>query len=144
MTKAVIPGLWESHTHEWMSGKPYGDRLGRLWLAYGVTTLWGVFAPGQDAPSFEGRFAIIHSPQTPKEGGAGSYTTRAALARPTWCIDLLEITRFSPCRRTPLRSHAAPQGGDRTAQQWERGVRIVIGARLRHGGEPSDVILTPL
>jgi Tol biopolymer transport system component/imidazolonepropionase-like amidohydrolase len=37
--QTVIPGLWESHTHEWMSGKPYGDRLGRLWLAYGVTTL---------------------------------------------------------------------------------------------------------
>ncbi len=35
----VIPGLWETHTHHWMSGKPYGDRLGRLWLAYGVTTL---------------------------------------------------------------------------------------------------------
>ena len=35
----VIPGLWESHTHEWISGKYYGDRLGRLWLAYGVTEL---------------------------------------------------------------------------------------------------------
>jgi len=35
----VIPGIWESHTHEWISGKYYGDRLGRLWLAYGVTTL---------------------------------------------------------------------------------------------------------
>lgn len=35
----VIPGLWESHTHEWIEGKFYGDRLGRLWLAYGVTEL---------------------------------------------------------------------------------------------------------
>jgi hypothetical protein len=35
----VIPGLWESHTHEWISGKFYGDRLGRLWLAYGITEL---------------------------------------------------------------------------------------------------------
>ena len=35
----VIPGLWESHTHEWISGKYYGDRLGRLWLAYGITEL---------------------------------------------------------------------------------------------------------
>jgi Tol biopolymer transport system component len=35
----VIPGLWESHTHEWISGKFYGSRLGRLWLAYGVTEL---------------------------------------------------------------------------------------------------------
>ncbi len=35
----VIPGLWETHTHEWISGKFYGDRLGRLWLSYGVTEL---------------------------------------------------------------------------------------------------------
>jgi Tol biopolymer transport system component len=35
----VMPGLWESHTHEWISGKFYGDRLGRLWLSYGITSL---------------------------------------------------------------------------------------------------------
>ncbi len=35
----VTPGLWESHTHQWISGKFYGDKLGRLWLAYGVTEL---------------------------------------------------------------------------------------------------------
>lgn len=34
----AIPGLWESHTHEWISGKFYGARLGRLWLSYGVTS----------------------------------------------------------------------------------------------------------
>ena len=37
--QTIIPGLWESHTHEWIDGKFYGDRLGRLWLAYGVTEL---------------------------------------------------------------------------------------------------------
>jgi Tol biopolymer transport system component len=41
----VIPGLWESHTHEWISGKFYGDRLGRLWLAYGVTELQSMGDP---------------------------------------------------------------------------------------------------
>ena len=35
----AMPGLWEAHTHEWIEGKFYGDRLGRLWLAYGVTEL---------------------------------------------------------------------------------------------------------
>lgn len=35
----AIPGLWESHTHHWISGQYYGARLGRLWLAYGVTSL---------------------------------------------------------------------------------------------------------
>jgi Tol biopolymer transport system component len=34
----VVPGIWESHEHEFISGKSYGDRLGRLWLAYGITT----------------------------------------------------------------------------------------------------------
>lgn len=41
----VIPGLWESHTHEWISGKFFGARLGRLWLAYGVTSLQSVGDP---------------------------------------------------------------------------------------------------
>jgi hypothetical protein len=35
----VVPGLWECHTHHLIEGKFYGDRLGRLWLAYGVTSL---------------------------------------------------------------------------------------------------------
>ncbi len=45
----VIPGLWESHTHEWIEGKSYGDRLGRLWMAYGVTTLNSVGDPAYRA-----------------------------------------------------------------------------------------------
>ncbi|HWF48706.1 MAG TPA: amidohydrolase family protein [Bryobacteraceae bacterium] len=37
--QTVIPGLWESHTHQYIEGKFYGARLGRLWMAYGVTEL---------------------------------------------------------------------------------------------------------
>lgn len=43
--KTVMPGLWEAHTHEWISGKFFGARLGRLWLAYGVTSLQSVGDP---------------------------------------------------------------------------------------------------
>lgn len=43
--QTVVPGLWESHTHEWIEGKFYGDKLGRLWLSYGVTTLNSVGDP---------------------------------------------------------------------------------------------------
>lgn len=43
--QTVIPGLWESHTHQYISGKFYGDRLGRLWMAYGVTALVSVGDP---------------------------------------------------------------------------------------------------
>lgn len=52
----VIPGLWESHTHQMISGKSFGDRLGRLWLAYGVTSLHSVGDPVYRA--IEGREAL--------------------------------------------------------------------------------------
>ncbi len=45
----VIPGLWESHTHEYIEGKFYGDRLGRLWMAYGFTELMSVGDPAYHA-----------------------------------------------------------------------------------------------
>jgi hypothetical protein len=53
----VIPGLWESHTHEWISGKFYGDRLGRLWLAYGVTELQSMSDPAYRAVETREAFA---------------------------------------------------------------------------------------
>ncbi|WP_274918166.1 amidohydrolase family protein [Streptomyces sp. WZ-12] len=34
----VLPGLIDTHNHWNMRGKQWGDRQGRLWLAYGVTT----------------------------------------------------------------------------------------------------------
>jgi len=44
-----VPGIWESHTHQYIEGKFYGDRLGRLWLAYGVTSLNSVGDPAYRA-----------------------------------------------------------------------------------------------
>jgi len=36
----VLPGLWENHAHPNSdSSIYYGDRLGRLWIIYGITTL---------------------------------------------------------------------------------------------------------
>jgi len=35
----AIPGLWDAHVHNAGAAKFYGERLGRLWLAYGVTSL---------------------------------------------------------------------------------------------------------
>ena len=34
----VMPGLIDLHTHWFMRGRGWGDRQGRLWLSYGVTT----------------------------------------------------------------------------------------------------------
>jgi Tol biopolymer transport system component len=39
----VMPGLWESHAHpDSDNGIYYGARMGRLWLAYGITELKGL------------------------------------------------------------------------------------------------------
>jgi Tol biopolymer transport system component len=39
----VMPGLWESHSHpDSDNGIYYGSRMGRLWLAYGITETKGV------------------------------------------------------------------------------------------------------
>jgi Tol biopolymer transport system component len=38
-SKTVIPGLWESHNHNYGGIEEAGDASGRLWLAYGFTTL---------------------------------------------------------------------------------------------------------
>lgn len=36
----VLPGLWENHAHPNSDNSIYyGDRMGRLWMAYGITTL---------------------------------------------------------------------------------------------------------
>jgi Tol biopolymer transport system component len=36
----LLPGLWENHAHPNSDASIYyGDRLGRLWMAYGITTL---------------------------------------------------------------------------------------------------------
>ena len=39
----VLPGLWENHAHpDSDNGIYYGARMGRLWLAYGITELKGL------------------------------------------------------------------------------------------------------
>ena len=35
----VMPGLWEAHNHGYGGLASYGDRAGRIWLAYGFTDL---------------------------------------------------------------------------------------------------------
>ncbi|HEX2300649.1 MAG TPA: amidohydrolase family protein, partial [Pseudonocardiaceae bacterium] len=42
----VMPGLVDAHVHWHLRGRQWGDRQGRLWLAYGVTT---VRSPGDPA-----------------------------------------------------------------------------------------------
>lgn len=55
--QTVIPGLWESHTHQYIEGKFYGDRLGRLWMAYGVTELQSQGDPAYRAVETRESFA---------------------------------------------------------------------------------------
>lgn len=55
--QTVIPGWWESHIHELIEGKYYGDKLGRLWMAYGVTSLQSVGDPVYRAAETRAAFA---------------------------------------------------------------------------------------
>jgi Tol biopolymer transport system component len=55
--QTVVPGIWESHTHQYIEGKFYGDRLGRLWMSYGVTSLQSVGDPAYRAPETRESFA---------------------------------------------------------------------------------------
>jgi hypothetical protein len=55
--QTVVPGIWESHTHQYIEGKFYGDKLGRLWMAYGVTSLQSVGDPAYRAPETREAFA---------------------------------------------------------------------------------------
>jgi Tol biopolymer transport system component len=55
--QTVVPGIWESHTHQYIEGKFYGDRLGRLWMAYGVTSLQSVGDPAYRAPETREAYA---------------------------------------------------------------------------------------
>src|SRR5689334_24963572 len=49
----------------------------------------------QEAPSLEGRFAIIHSPLHTRIRADRDHTRiHGRVGTPTWCIDMLEITRF--------------------------------------------------
>jgi Tol biopolymer transport system component len=45
----VMPGLIDAHIHWHLRGRAWGDRQGRLWLAYGVTT---TRSPGDPAYQF--------------------------------------------------------------------------------------------
>ncbi len=55
--QTVVPGIWESHTHQYIEGKFYGDRLGRLWMVYGVTSLQSVGDPAYRAPEVREAYA---------------------------------------------------------------------------------------
>ena len=44
----VMPGLWESHNHGYGGLAQYGDRAGRIWLAYGITDLQSQGEPAYD------------------------------------------------------------------------------------------------
>ncbi|PTQ13270.1 amidohydrolase [Sphingomonas oleivorans] len=41
----VLPGLIDMHTHRQMAGYGYGDRMGRIWLAMGITATRSLGAP---------------------------------------------------------------------------------------------------
>jgi Tol biopolymer transport system component/cytosine/adenosine deaminase-related metal-dependent hydrolase len=53
----VIPGLWESHNHGYGGLSSFGDRAGRIWLAYGFTELQSQGDSAYDAVEIKESFA---------------------------------------------------------------------------------------
>jgi hypothetical protein len=53
----VLPGLWEGHNHGYGGLSSFGDRAGRLWLAYGFTELQSQGDSAYDAQEIRESFA---------------------------------------------------------------------------------------
>jgi Tol biopolymer transport system component len=59
----VLPGLWENHAHsDSDNGIYYGARMGRLWLAYGITEIHGVADNAYRAKEHEETYAANLAP----------------------------------------------------------------------------------
>ena len=53
----VMPGLWEAHNHRYGGQAQYGDRAGRIWLAYGFTDLQSQGDPAYEQMEVKEAFA---------------------------------------------------------------------------------------
>jgi hypothetical protein len=78
----VMPGLWESHNHGYGGLAQYGDRAGRIWLAYGVTDLQSQGEPAYNQLEIKESFAMerrvgprYFSAGEPIDGERGYYAT---------------------------------------------------------------------
>src|SRR3546814_17486011 len=70
---SLLPGLVYVHTHRQMQGYGYGDRMGRLWLAMGITATRSPGAPAYH--KVEDREAINSGARV----GARHYATGEAI-----------------------------------------------------------------
>jgi Tol biopolymer transport system component len=90
----VMPGLIDAHVHWHLRGRQWGDRQGRLWLSYGVTT---VRSPGDPAYQFtETREALESGGRVgPRYFGTGEAVDGSRVyynfMRPTRSLDQLEL-----------------------------------------------------
>ncbi|MBI1788121.1 MAG: PD40 domain-containing protein [Acidobacteria bacterium] len=78
----VMPGLWEAHNHAYGGLAQFGDRAGRAWLAYGITTLQSQGQPAYGQMEIKESFASesrvgprYFSAGEPIDGERGYYAT---------------------------------------------------------------------
>jgi Tol biopolymer transport system component len=78
----VMPGLWESHNHGYGGLASFGDRAGRIWLAYGFTDLQSQGDPAYSQLEIKESFASgsrvgprYFSAGEPIDGERGYYGT---------------------------------------------------------------------
>ncbi|MFI9640491.1 amidohydrolase family protein [Micromonospora sp. NPDC051925] len=117
----VMPGLIDTHCHWHWRGKQWGDRQGRAWLAYGVTTSR---SPGDPAYQMvENREAIAAGLRVgPRYFGTGEALdgsrTYHYVMRPTFTVEQLdrELDRVSALEYDILKSYMTlPQSFERHA-----------------------------
>jgi Tol biopolymer transport system component len=90
----VLPGLIDAHNHWHLRGRQWGDRQGRLWLSYGITT---TRSPGDPAYQFaETREALESGDRVgPRYFGTGEAVDGSRVyynfMRPTRSLPQLEL-----------------------------------------------------
>lgn len=137
--RTVIPGLIDLHAHQ---SALAGERLGRIWLAYGVTTVREVASIRDDGLERKESWASGRriGPRlllSARHNDSSGWPARAQSARPDY--DILEIYRGQPSQlhRTLIRD-ARQFGIPVFSEDLFPGVRLGINGLEHIGGRPAN------
>ncbi len=137
--RTVIPGLIDSHAHQ---SALTGERLGRIWLAYGVTTVREVASVRDDGLERKESWASGRriGPRlllSARHDDTSGWPARAASIRPSY--DVLEIYRGQPSQLHRALIRDARQFGIPVfSEDLVAGVRLGINGLEHIGGRLPD------
>ncbi|NIW23205.1 MAG: amidohydrolase family protein [Gammaproteobacteria bacterium] len=137
--RTIIPGLIDLHAHH---SALSGERLGRIWLAYGVTTVREVASIRDDGLERKeswasGRRVGPRLLLSARHNDSSGWPTRARSVRPDY--DILEIYRGQPVQlHRALIRDARQYGIPVFSQDLFPGVRLGINGLEHIGGRPAS------